>query len=106
MDEPYYESNSLTLKEIVNIMMTSIKNLCNLETIDLNINMVEIIIKSIQEKLKNDKMEILTKNDISDNENTKIEKFGSIRGFMSFIYDDLFDIIMENIDEYRIIKKI
>ena len=49
MDEPYYESNSLTLKEIVNIMMTSIKNR-NLETIDLNINMVEIIIKSIQQE--------------------------------------------------------
>ena len=103
MDEPYYESNSLTLKEIVNIMMTSIKNR-NLETIDLNINMVEIIIKSIQEKLKNDKMEILTKKELQ-NENTKIEKFGSIRGFMSFIYDDLFDIIMENIDEYRIINE-
>ena len=70
MDEPYYESNSLTLKEIVNIMMTSIKNK-NLEIIDLNINMVEIIIKSIQEKLKNDKMEILTKKELQ-NENTKI----------------------------------
>ena len=103
MDEPYYESNSLTLKEIVNIMMTSIKNR-NLETIDLNINMVEIIIKSIQEKLKNDKMEILTKKELQ-NENTKIEKFGSARGFMTFIYDDLFDIIMENIDEYRIINE-
>ena len=103
MDEPYYESNSLTLKEIVNIMMTSIKNK-NLEIIDLNIDMVEIIIKSIQEKLKNDKMEILTKKELQ-NENTKIEKFGSIRGFMSFIYDDLFDIIMENIDEYRIINE-
>ena len=103
MDEPYYESNSLTLNEIVNIMMTSIKNK-NLEIIDLNIDMVEIIIKSIQEKLKNDKMEILTKKELQ-NENTKIEKFGSIRGFMSFIYDDLFDIIMENIDEYRIINE-
>ena len=103
MDEPYYESNSLTLKEIVNIMMTSIKNR-NLETFNLNIDMVEIIIKSIQEKLKNDKMEILTKKELQ-NENTKIEKFGSIRGFMTFIYDDLFDIIIENIDEYRIINE-
>ena len=64
-----------------------------------NIDIVEIIIKSIQEKLKNDKMEILNEKELQD-ENTKIEKFGSIRGFMTFIYDDLFDIIIENINEY------
>ena len=94
MKEPYYESNSLTLKEIVNIMITSFKNR-NIEINNSNIDIVEIIIQSIQEKLKNDKMEILTEKDLQD-ENTKIIKFGSIRGFMTFIYDDLFEIIMEN----------
>ena len=98
MEEPYYENNSLTLKEIVNIMITSFKNR-NIEINNSNIDMVEIIIQSIQEKLKNDKMEILTEKELQD-ENTKIEKFGSIRGFMTFIYDDLFDIIVENIYEY------
>ncbi len=98
MEEPYYENNSITLKEIVNIMITSFKNR-NIEINNSNIDMVEIIIQSIQEKLKNDKMEILTKKELQD-ENTKIEKFGSIRGFMTFIYDDLFDIIVENIYEY------
>ena len=98
MESPYYENKSLTLKEIVNIMITSFKNR-KIEINNSNIDIVEIIIKSIQEKLKNDKMEILNEKELQD-ENTKIEKFGSIRGFMTFIYDDLFDIIIENINEY------
>ena len=97
MEEPYYENNSLTLKEIINIIISSLKNR-NIEINDPNIDIVEIIIHCIQEKLKNDKMEILTNKELQD-ENTKIEKFGSLRGFMTFIYDDLFNNIVKNIQK-------
>ncbi len=98
MDEPYYESNSLTLKEIINIIITSCKNK-NIEINNSNndiVDIVDIIINSIQEKLKSDDMDILTDKELLD-ENTKVEKFGSIRGFMTFVYDDLFEIVVKNI---------
>tara|TARA_B100000925_G_C21846801_1_gene404034 strand:- start:329 stop:622 length:294 start_codon:yes stop_codon:yes gene_type:complete len=97
MEEPYYQSNLLTLKEIINIIISSLKNR-NIEINDPNIDIVEIIIHCIQEKLKNDKMEILTNKELQD-ENTKIEKFGSLRGFMTFIYDDLFNSVVKNIQK-------
>ena len=97
MEEPDYQSNLLTLKEIINIIISSLKNR-NIELNDPNIDIVEIIIHCIQEKLKNDKMEILTNKELQD-ENTKIEKFGSLRGFMTFIYDDLFNNVVKNIQK-------
>jgi len=59
-----------------------------------------LIIDSIQEKLNQSKYPLLSACDIS-NDDTVIDKFGSIRGFYTFIYEDLFDILIKKINEFK-----
>ena len=103
MDEPQYQSECLKLYEIIQIMYNAcyVKNIYAID--DINVNKMilrNLIIDSIQEKLDKHNYPMLAPYDISDN-NTVIDKFGSIRGFHTFIYEDLLEILIKKINDFK-----
>ena len=103
MDEPHYQSECLKLYEIIQIMY----NACYSKDIyaidDTMVNKMvlrNLIIDSIQDKLDKHNYPMLAPHDISDN-NTVIDKFGSIRGFHTFIYEDLLEILIKKINHFK-----
>ena len=103
MNEPQYQSECLKLYEIIHIMYNAcyVKNIYAID--DINVNKIilrNLIIDSIQEKLDKHNYPMLTPNDISDN-NTVIDKFGSIRGFYTFIYEDLLESLIKKINDFK-----
>lgn len=103
MNESQYQSECLKLYEIIHIMtnVCCVKNITALDDYMVNKMVLRnLIIDSIQEKLEKHNYTMLSPSDISDS-NVVIDKFGSIRGFYTFIYQDLLEILIKNINDFK-----
>lgn len=103
MGEPQYQTEFLKLYEIIQIMYNTCYNKKIYAIDDTIVNKMVIrnlIIDSIQEKLHKDNYLMLSPSEISD-DNTVIDKFGSIRGFHTFIYQDLLEILIQKINNFK-----
>lgn len=103
MYEPEYQSDCLKLCQIIQIMYNACysKNIYAIDDIMVNKMVLRnLIIDSIQEKLHKHNYPMIAPYDISNN-NIVIDNFGSIRGFYTFIYQDLFEILIQKINEFK-----
>lgn len=103
MDEPFYQSDCLKLYEIIQIMYNACysKNIYAIDdTIVNKMVLRNLIVDSIQEKLDKHNYPMIAPYDISNND-IVIDKFGSIRGFYTFIYQDLFEILIQKINDFK-----
>ena len=103
MDEPQYQSDCLKLYEFIQIMYNACYNKKIYAIDDIMVNKMvlrNLIIDSIQDKLEKDKYPMIAPYDISNND-LVIDKFGSIRGFYTFIYQDLLEILIQKISDFK-----